>query len=267
MIRHSVLITHRDRHAYLRLCLWSIARSARACGISDYEVVIVDNGSIYPPFFVGAGVPRLHLVVDRSPMPIFNKPALWRLAIDAAAGELLTFLDADALVGRDWMAGLEVLADPAIIRLCYRVRYLPATVAAELSPAANPTRAKLVDGYFARFDEYPVAYEAYGSSGRPASNVGLAGFRAPPKKEPWGNSQFSVTRAALGDLRPDPAYVGHGFEDLDFLRQFERHYGDSYRGVIHTDAARAMFHLQHDYRNDWHTHPLIDANCRRYKES
>ena len=70
---------------------------------------------------------------------------------------------------------------------------------------------------------------------------------APPAAltgQPWGNSQFSMTVEALGDLRFHETYEGRGFEDVDFLRQVAAKFGDRYvgknldrSGPCHTAAA------------------------------
>ena len=46
---HSIIIPHRDYNRYLPHCIWSIERSAKFCGVEDYEVVVVDQKSRIPP--------------------------------------------------------------------------------------------------------------------------------------------------------------------------------------------------------------------------
>ena len=256
-MKHSILITHRNRHAHLKLCLWSIRWSAEACGQTDWEVVIVDNGSKLPPFDDCRG--NIRQIIDRRPMPVFNKPKLYNVAIDAARGKILTFLDADAIVGRRWMDGVDVFADdPALIRLCYRVRYLPADYAAKINHAVH--RGRFVDDLFEKYDSFSKAWEGYGTA---STNR----FDPNQLDRVYGNSQFSVTRKRLGKLRPNEDYAGRGFEDLEFLRQFERHYGDEYRGFLDTDPQSGMFHLQHSKTRDWSDGASVTANRERFRTS
>ena len=255
-MKHSILITHRNRHAHLHLCLWSIQRSAACCDVDDWEVVVVDNGSKLPPFDDCRG--NIRLVVDREPMPIFNKPRLWNIAIDSARGRVLSFLDADAIVGRRWMEGINAFdEDHALIRLCYRVRYLPQDYRSRIRHAVH--RGRFVDSLFDQYAEFQLAWEGYGTA---STN------RYDPAKldRVFGNSQFSVRRRHLEDLRPNELYVGRGLEDLEFLRQFERRYGDDYRGFLDTDPAASMFHLQHDKGGkDWNDLACVRANSERFK--
>jgi len=256
-MKHSILITHRNRHAHLHLCLWSIERSAACCRVdpAEWEVVVADNGSRLPPFDDCRD--NVRLIVDRSDMPIFCKPRLWNVAIDAARGRVLTFLDADAIVGRRWIEGIAAFDhDPALIRLCYRVRYLPKDYAARIQHARH--RGRFVDGLFDRYADFNMAWEAYG---RATTNR----FDPTQIDRVFGNSQFSVRRRDLADLRPNEGYVGRGFEDIDFIRQFERRYSDRYRGFLDTDPAAGMFHLQHEKGKDWADPASVRANLERFR--
>lgn len=241
-MRYSIIIPHRNRTRNLAQCLWSINRSARHCGVTDYEVIIVDNGSDAPPTEQDANTVVLN---DPTPMRVFNKPALLNWGISAATGEVFSFLDADAIVGPSWLQGASLLRDRSLTRLCYRVRYLPQTAACELEEAVD--RDELLAQWFADYDglgtgrhsakdRYRRAFEAYG---KPES--GQARTHARPV---FGNSQFSITRRTLGDLRFDEAYAGGGHEDISFNREVYRRYGRKwYRAKILTDGERAMFHI------------------------
>lgn len=253
MPTHSILITHRNRHDHLGLCLWSIRRSARLTGRHDWEVVVADAASDPP---LRAHPPAVRVVVDGDHPRLFNKPRLYRLALAAARGEILTFLDADAIVGDRWLEAVDLLAaDPRLIRLCYRVRWLTEGQAEEL--LTTDDRDALVAAWFGNYDLHRLAFEAYGA---PET-------QRPGPGQPHGNSQFSITRRNLGAIRPNPAYAGRGFEDLELNRQIARHFGDRYRAEILTDPPHALFHLKHPYETDWQDRAATLANCRRYKST
>jgi len=259
-MKHSILITHRNRNAHLHLCLWSIAWSATCCRVDpdDFEVVVVDNGSrVLPISEATEATGNVRLILDGSPMPIFNKPKLWNRAIAEARGRVLTFLDADAIVGRRWIEGVEAFdRDRDLIRLCYRVRYLPKEYAQRIQHATH--RGRFVDGLFEQYANFAKAWEGYG-------NASTNRFDPNQLDRVFGNSQFSVRRRHLADLRPNEQYEGRGFEDLEFLRQFQRRYGDDYRGFLDTEPTAGMFHLQHDKSKDWNDPKCVRANCERYK--
>jgi len=257
---NSIIIPHRDRHENLRQCVrsveWSDARLAGlAVTVPAWEVLIVDNGSenrhAAEPFDVPA---RVRVIADERPMPIFAKCAMLNRGIAEARGEVLTFLDADAVVGPLWLAGIVALDDPAVTLLAYRVRYLPprTRIAGEAQ-----WLALFDEGVYARA---PRAYEAYGEV---RNNPKVA--PADPAGSVIGNSQFSIRREALGGLRWDERYVGRGWEDLDMLRRIVEHFGPRYRGAIRTEAAFSLYHVKNEYRGDWKTPATTTANRRRFK--
>ena len=250
-MKHSILITHRCRESYLEVCLWSLYRSAAACGITDVEVIIAHVGHV-PPVAETVGCT---ILLDHDHPATFNKARLHNLAIEAASGDVLTFLDCDALVNRHFCDGIAALTNPRIIRLCYRVRLLPATMLRTLLDTHN--RNDLVDSVFAAYDTFTLGYEAYGTTLSTVRSDGM---------HPIGNSQFSIRREVLCDMRFDEQYVGHGMEDLDMAEQIMRRYGANYKAAIVTDAEHAMFHLQHTYTADWRTDEMEMANMRRFKE-
>lgn len=259
---HSILITHRNRNEYLALALWSIHRSARICGVTEYEVVVIENGSlIQPP--IG---PRETLLVDYCEMPVFNKSRLYNLGIGAARGDVLTFLDADALVGPRWMEGVLVLAESAIVRLCYRVRYLPKEVMARLEHGAEHEIERLFADYDAVGDhrdhrggwKYRLAFEAWRHHDR---------NHYEPDYQPFGNGLFSITRENLGDLRCDEGYVGKGGEDLDIALRLEHKFKGRYQGFLSPDPQHNLFCFEHPHDPEsWGSAKYQRANNRRYIE-
>ena len=278
---HSILIPHRNRLGHLRVCVWSILRAATRMCIEDVEIIVVDNGSDSLPsgdVFEARGV---RILQDTSEMPIFNKGACYNRGIDAAAGDVLTFLDADAVVGPEWLSGAAALADPRLTRLCYRVRYVDAETSRALAAASEEDQPR-VDDLFSRYDRLRLAYEAYGDPDgnfpmhrqrRKAGNRYWSGRLADDgrhtltdgRDNPHGNSQFSIRRDVLGDIRYDEAYVGRGFGDLDINRRIAAAHGRAYRGGIDYRPARCLLHLTHAYEPTWRTSQTHRANRTRYR--
>ena len=246
---HSILIPHRDRNEHLLLCLHSLYRAAQQCDPGEWEVVVVDSGSETPP----QPCDGVSVVRDLQPPAMFNKCRALNLAIEAATGDVLTFLDADAVVGPLFLEGWRPLSDAALSRVCYRVRYIDADTLSRDLEGIFRTYNNQNDGK----DLFSRGYEAYGRHKRLQPPVS-------EKHQPWGNSQFSIRRETLGDLRWDEAYISHGFEDQDFMAQLEAKLGGSYRAHIWTDGAHAMFHLNHE-PGAWRDRNLSDFNHERYR--
>jgi len=239
---HSIIIPHRNRASRLRLCVGSILRSACASlTCYDFEIIVSDqHSSVSESDDLQTMLPIIRLVRDSMPLPnaeapaIFNKGRAINRGIEAAHGDVLTFLDCDAIVGERFMAGAQWLVDhPDITRLCYRVRYLPPDVL-DIPASEWPTRCH---EFFRRYDEYPVGYEAYG-----APEIRATGCW--DENLAFGNSQFSIRPDVLGDLRCDEAFLGAGFEDLDFIMSIWQKVGRNYKGVIRTEGDESMFHIR-----------------------
>lgn len=243
-MKHSIIIPHRGREKYLAACLRSIHAAYRHTGsLEGVEVVLVEptgDGRLSVPYHW----PLLRVVEMRDDMPVFNKPKLLNAGIAAANGEVLTFLDCDAIVGREFLRCVVEADWSAIHRLCYRVVYASESV---LESGVNPSD---------RWHVYRRAYEAWGE---PTHNAYREG------SQPWGNSQFSIHRDRLGDLRFDEGYVGRGFEDLDMLVRMYRRWGTDYRATIETDPDRAMLHIEHGYEPEWRTPTLTALNLARFR--
>jgi len=269
MISHSIIVPHYNRLANLNRCLVSIARSAERCGIEDYEVIVVNNGPQDPGFALMPNV--IYAMLPDKPAT-FNKPALQCCGILMAQGNVLTFLDADALVPLWFMDNPEkLLRDPSLTKLCYRVRKLP-----EGAPDDQST-------LFGNYNSYPRAMEAY----RKPHTGWLPPFqehRFIRDKEPvFGNSQFSITKEALGPVLPDPAFFCRGYEDIYFNLQIWAYHYQDYRAEMVTDADHALLHLPNPpdadaqwggiqqganenlYHSRWHRFQLL-ARKKRYRE-
>jgi len=277
-MRHSIIIPNRNYNAYLRHCLWSIHRSARICGREDYEILVVDQGSLEAP----APTPDMRATVisqaPEKPTPdgkrYFNKPRAQNEGIRQATGEILSFLDADAIVGERWMDcvdSLRRLGPRALTKLCYRVRYLPGICLEAVDEASPARRDEIVDGqegWFSRYDTYQRAIECYGEvdkdphnnpSGRKWDGNGI------PEEPVFGNSQFSIPRTELGELRFDEKYVGRGFEDLSMNRAIFREKGAAYRAGIVTDPKHALLHIRNQSQGElWGAGRQNSANFKRF---
>lgn len=255
---HSIIIPHRDRNAYLEQCLWSIERSARECEVEDYEVVVVDDYSKTPV----ASPDRVTVVgIAKCPTSPFNKPLLQNIGIEKSSGEILTFLDADAIVPTRWFdcaAILSRLGSNAITKLCYRVRSLPVKALTWLQYAGE-ARGELIDEWFDNYDAYPKAFEGYGE----AHTNGDEGTPV------FGNSQFSILRKCLGTTRFNEEYKGRGFEDLWLNRELWRRDKKNYRAEIVTAEDYALLHLTQPGggSEEWGAGKYNDANYKRYFES
>jgi len=268
-MRHTIIIPHRNRNDQLELCLWSILRSADATQCKGLEVLVVEHGSTVCPV---APDDRVRVIVDDRHMPsgtiktrigevkhyrnAFCKSRLLNLGIEHARGEVVTILDADAVVALRWTCCAEVLLhSPRLRRVAYRVRYLDKRMTGVLY---GGDRRVLLDHLFAHYDDYDLAWEAYG---HPQENKRQSG-------EPWGNSQFSMRRQDIGGLRYDEGYIGKGLEDIDFNRQVYEKFGDTFRGAIFTHGDAAMFHLRHDYDQErWASNAFQIANADRYSRT
>lgn len=242
-MKHTIIIPHRNRWENVHRCAESIEHSAYLCGIDAYQIVVVNNG---PILLSGdfTGIENRVLVHDNSRMPMFNKPLLQNLGIVYAENaDVLSFLDADAIVGPHWMDNAKrLLEDPSLTKLCYRVRYLPIGIEPD----------------WLRYDEYPLAKEGYG---RPEHFAFCEG-------PIFGNSQFSIRREVLGETRFNTEYVGRGHEDLWMNRELWMRDPAAYRAEIVTDAAHAMFHIVNPVGGpDWFDSGINNMNARRYRRS
>jgi hypothetical protein len=266
---HSILIPHRDRNQHLDLCVWSILRSADgpAGRGSDLEILVIEHGSQVVPQF---GDSRVRVIVDDRPMPsgtihtrigaemsyenAFCKARLLNLGIAHAAGDVVTVLDADALVGLMWASCVTLLDHGNAHRLAYRVRYLERGEVPRILDAED--REKVACELFREYDRHRIAWEAYG---HPSKNTYV------PDAMPWGNSQFSMRHDDIGDLRFDEGYVGKGLEDIDFNCQVYAKFGAGLRGEIFTNGDFAMYHLCHGYdRDTWGSPAYQVANADRF---
>jgi glycosyltransferase involved in cell wall biosynthesis len=215
-MKHSIIIPCQGREQNLAVCNASIEYSASVCGESDYEIIVIRKGDDPP-------------VVLRSneTMPFWKNHLLNR-GIEAAKGDVLTFLDADAVVGPKFMENANRLQDASLTKLAYRVRY-----------AEYDAWPGSWSGRFASYDAFSLAYED--------SN---------------GNSQFSIRRDKLGSLRYDERYFGRGLEDLEMNRRLAAL--PDYKCEIVTDSDHAMFHIKNELSLGFNSDRFNRRNQRLY---
>lgn len=245
MKKVAVIIPHRDRHEHLAHCLWAIggcmAWDTRGCFWP--HIFVVDDGGL-PPYiqdYLWATLLR------ESWSPIFNKCRLQNIGIKEGcrrSADVFVFLDADAIVGPGWLKSLELLDDPAITKVCYRVRLVDLPV---------PNDA------FDHYDDYPLCLEG---RGKPEHLV-----RDPDSTEEplFGNSHFAIRAETLGDLRFNEDFEGAGFEDLWMNREIYRRHHETYRGVMPADPKQNILSIAHQRdKEGWRTRDILARNRNRY---
>ncbi len=239
---HSIIIAHRNRNRNLEFCLWSLAHSNHRCGISDYEILVVDGGSLEVP------AKRSHVRILEEPLPptLFNKSRLLNRGIEEARGDILSFLDADIIVGPCWLANVKKLDDPKLIRLCYRYRWIQEDDLYAIEDLT--TRAEVLDEWFRHYNDRHYTRRFF----RRAECYYRADHSIPEGREPspvgshvFGASQFSIRREDLGDLRyAEDELPLLAWEDIDMNDQIACKFGDRYFCEIVTDGPHALLDIQ-----------------------
>ena len=118
---HSIIIPHRNRLGLFNHCIYSIHRSATMCDARSWEIVLVDCGEVFP----STRGKHVRVVRDDGQGEVYNKARALNIGIEQARGDVLTFLDGDMIVGGGWMDCVRRLEDAELVRVAYRVRYLP----------------------------------------------------------------------------------------------------------------------------------------------
>jgi len=239
---HSILIAHRGRERFLERCLWSIRTSATACAIDDYEVAVIQPQESHISAML-RDTERTIIILAPGEMEVFNKAKLLNVGIECTSGTIITILDADMLVGKKFMDGVGyLLLNPDVHKLCYRVRNLPPDRTEQLmATESRDDWLHQTAWLFSQHDHFQLSWESYRDpmQNRPRDRDRFA-------KHAHGNSQFSIRREVLGDLRYDERMEGHGREDLDFNLRLHRKFGEEYRGHLRVDAEHSLLHMWHD---------------------
>ena len=257
----SIIIPHRDRVRTLTMCLWSLRRSATFCPDKDWEVVVADAGTALIPYYR-----NVEVVHDPTHGELFNKSRLLNIGIAESVGDVLVFLDADALVGTHFLESTLPLRDPGLTKLCYRVKCLPVKWLGTLERLPEEERGDRLDEFFADWDRYEKGFEGYGTP----EDGWWRKHHGPPPEPIFGNSQFAIRREVLGDIRFNEDFVGGGYEDIWMNRELFRR-TPNYRAEMVTEPEHAMFHL-HEKRvyikdDPWCDQRIIEANVKRYKRT
>jgi glycosyltransferase involved in cell wall biosynthesis len=242
---HSIIIPHRNRLRHIGWCLESIVRSAEHCNVSDYEILVIDNGSDITPL-LSHNTSNINVVIDQRITPVFNKPQLLNLGIEKSKGEIISFIDADMIVGKDWIRTVDTLTlQPHVSVVAHRVRKYPGLL----------DNWESIDQAFIEYERYPLAHEGYGQPERNKRKDGPI----------FGNSQWSIRRNDLGNLRFNEEFAGHGFEDLWFMREFYHKIGDNYQGFIPQSNDEGLLHIEHSENdNNWNVAYLHKKNRDMY---
>ena len=259
---HVLIIPYRDRALYLLACLRWLQRAAVYLPSSWTYKILICEGTQEPSWMACLQDERLIWLNHSSAMPIFNKNTLLNLGIEEAIrqdADVITFLDCDSLVGKQFFAGAPLLIDdPSVTRLCYRVRYLPRSQSTYLGIDSD------------RLDEYVfTGFENYDSLDLAHEGRVLPEWRQDRGEPLFGNSQWSIRTKLLGELRFDENYVGAGYEDLSMIRTVWKHFGDDYRailaGIPPGESSMNIVQLSHERDQlDWRTKELMDVNHARY---
>lgn len=274
-MHHSIIIPHRDRLESLRLTLWGLGRSARRCKVTDYEVLVVDDGVVAETRRVARESQCYGVKVLTGPPPgrrQFNKPKLLNHGIEMARGKVLTFLDADMIVGEKFMRAPMALASPeAPTLLGYRVRHLsPDAVQQVHAHAGDLDALDLMIRSWTRSEPFSTWARATEQYWNPAPKPSIDQGKEPVPFGPhaFGNSQCSIRRDILGDLRFDESYECAGYEDISFVREVWRKHRPRYTGLILTDPDYALLHLFHprplEAGHPWNDPDANAANQERY---
>jgi glycosyltransferase involved in cell wall biosynthesis len=253
---HSIIVPHKNRAMNLAVCLSSLAHSAKICKVSDkdFEVIVVGDTprGLQHSFCRTVAFTRCPPVrlAPNEPTP-YHKTAVLNAGIDSARGDVLSFLDADAVVGPRWFQNIAILEGDSPIKVAYRVRY------AEYEPWQGQWIKK-----FSEYEKHRLAFEAYGEAHDDWAQ--RINNKEVPLGKPFGNSQHSIRRDVLGDLRYDERYVGRGFDDIHFARALAEKYGERYRAEMITDGPHALFHIRHRQSPGFNAGPRNERNKRLY---
>ena len=261
MIEHSIIIPHHNRKDALGMCLGSL-EFAKVIGNAEVLLVDSDPGSVASFYWPGVRVVRGRQQPGKG--GYYSKSQAVNDGIEASRGKVITLLDCDMIVGRDFGSGYKVLLeDESITKLCYRVREF-----GQRSP--RPTWREIAEA-FARYDATDLGQPVFplGFEGRvdPLHNRDVWDTGGDPPEPLFGNSQQSIRREVLGDLRMNEDFMGGPFEDLWLNREIFRR-ADSYKAVLAPEPGCLLFHQTHDkWQKDWRTPLSTNVNRDIYRNT
>jgi glycosyltransferase involved in cell wall biosynthesis len=264
-LKTSIIIPHRDRNENLATAIMSLRISASYAKLEpgQWEIVVVDGGSKVPP----EDEDKVSVIQTHADDP-FNKSRLSNIGIANADGDLLTFLDADAIVGPQFFLHTYAAlgADPGLTKIAYRVRTTqPAYVSYGVKEFRERRNLSALKNLFShiRWEQSPIAFEAYGVPHRRGDWIRLKKMQGII----FGNSQQTVPRWTLGEVRFDEQYVGRGFEDIDFNLQLWVAWHPQHQARILIGLQNAMYHVWHEpfaETSHWGPRSYNMLNRKRY---
>jgi hypothetical protein len=302
-MKHSIIIPHRNRATELERCLRSLNLSAG--GSQPIEVVIVGMTGMSSPLIICNGTfqvlpePKSGGMFNKAAclnagIEVATGDVLTFLDCDMIVGSCWLG-GVEEFIRRPELTLISYRVRSLPVPMPRHTRAVlaaidrsqrhqpPASFPGELTRALPPNWEKWVSDHAAKFPELTAKfwshlfarYDAKGADGKSALWCrGYEARRTPDEGWPaedstaepaFGNSQFSIRRETLGDLRFDEQYVGRGFEDLDMIQQIWQRHKDHYCGHIFTDSDHALLHVLHEYTRNWLTVEATAAACNRYR--
>jgi predicted glycosyltransferase involved in capsule biosynthesis len=225
--QNAVLIAHRNRNRYLKLCLDCLS----VCNNPGvHQLVLIDQGSDSPPDDLIARIEKTFNVVylkDNTSGP-FHKTRLLNLAAQTSRANYLTVLDNDIMVPPFFLDALAGALQPIpnvgnVAKLSYHVRYLDP----ERSKIALENSPEWLEQNGFNIKDMPSAYESF-----EGMNI--------------GNSQHTIERSLFfrtGGF--DEKFVGYALEDIDLAVRVHKVIGDT----RFLDCE--FLHIDHPNDPDW----------------
>lgn len=212
----SVIVSTYNKPDYLRLTLQSLSRQTDR----NYEIVIADDGSPRSTFSV------VQEVQDSCPVPIryvrqphqgFRLAAIRNLAVSAASGSYLIFMDGDCLSSPDFVAAHRRLAAPGWNVIGQRLLLSQAFTQRLLSsPKTSCGEIPCITWTFSNFLRHYLSHNV--NRLLPVLRLPLGPLRTSTPKA-WNKVRGCNWGIWAADLERvngfDEAFVGWGSEDTD----------------------------------------------------
>jgi len=219
----------------------------------DVEAVVVYGGGSQFDFSASA-IPLLRVVNGRTNCckNLFNKCALLNTGVHESRGNLLTFLDADAMVCPNFVKNMAEHDWKFGEKACHTVRYLPATDRPEVLDALEHDETTLAEIF--RMEQ--LMQKGPMARGKPHVFHRVCGTTI------FGNSQFTITRETLGDCRWDERFSGGKLEDADMNLRIADALGTQYKPFIPADGEASIICFRHPHIKPWITQEQTHLNNR-----